>query len=31
MKIEPIQVMVADFTKNYKNDGNSGVFDYIFG
>lgn len=28
MKITPIQVTVADLTKNYKDDGDGGVFDY---
>lgn len=28
MKITPIQVTIADLTKNYKDDGNSGVLGY---
>lgn len=28
MKIEPIQVTVADLTKNYSDDGDGGVFDH---
>lgn len=28
MKITPIQVTIADLTKNYKDDGDSGVFGY---
>lgn len=28
MKITPIQVTVADLTKNYKDDGDGGVFGY---
>ena len=26
MKITPIQVTIADLTKNYKDDGDNGVF-----
>lgn len=26
MKITPIQVTIADLTKNYKDDGDGGVF-----
>ena len=28
MKITPIQVTIANLTKNYKDDGDGGVFDY---
>lgn len=28
MKIIPIQVTIADLTKNYKDDGDGGVFGY---
>ena len=28
MKITPIQVTIADLTKNYKDDGDGGVFGY---
>lgn len=28
MKITPIQVVIADLTKNYKDDGGGGVFGY---
>ena len=28
MEITPIQVTIANFTKNYKDDGDGGVFNY---
>lgn len=28
MKITPIQVTIADLTKNYKDDGDGGVYGY---
>ena len=28
MKITPIQITIADLTKNYKDDGDGGVFGY---